>query len=93
MAALKAVLEPAFRGATAAAAMLTVKDFMLLVCLALGEAGMAGGRACRACSPADMCAAPMGRPKPLSLRCPASALAALLMQTTAATRLWRCGRC
>lgn len=39
MAALKAVLEPAFHGATAAAAMLTVKDFILLVCLALGELG------------------------------------------------------
>jgi hypothetical protein len=37
VAALKAALEPAFRGATAAAAMLTVKDFLLLVCLALGE--------------------------------------------------------
>ncbi len=39
VAALKAVLEPAFRGATAAAAMLTVKDFILLVCLALGGTG------------------------------------------------------
>jgi hypothetical protein len=36
VAALKGVLEPAFRGATAAAAMLTVKDFILLLCLALG---------------------------------------------------------
>lgn len=36
VAALKRVLEPAFRGATAAAAMLTVKDFILLLCLALG---------------------------------------------------------
>lgn len=44
VAALKAVLEPAFRGATAAAAMLTVKDFLLLVCLALGEHS-GGGRA------------------------------------------------
>ncbi len=34
---LKAVLDAAFQGATAAAAMLTVKDFMVLVCLALGE--------------------------------------------------------
>ncbi|KAL4430682.1 hypothetical protein ABPG75_005938 [Micractinium tetrahymenae] len=39
VAALKAVLEPAFRGATAAAAMLTVKDFLLLVCLALDHCG------------------------------------------------------
>lgn len=37
VAALKGVLGPAFSGATAAAAMLTVKDFILLVCLALGE--------------------------------------------------------
>ena len=37
VAALKALLEPAFQGATAAAAMLTVKDFLLLVCPALGE--------------------------------------------------------
>lgn len=37
VASLKAVLEPAFSGASAAAAMLTVKDFLLLVCLALGE--------------------------------------------------------
>lgn len=34
---LKGVLDAAFQGATAAPAMLTVKDFMLLVCLALGE--------------------------------------------------------
>ena len=39
VAALKAVLEPAFQGATAAAAMLTVKDFVLLTCLALGGWG------------------------------------------------------
>ncbi|KAL4432419.1 hypothetical protein ABPG77_001718 [Micractinium sp. CCAP 211/92] len=39
VAALKGVLEPAFRGATAAAAMLTVKDFLLLVCLALDHCG------------------------------------------------------
>lgn len=36
VAALKRVLEPAFSGATAAAQMLTVKDFLLLSCLALG---------------------------------------------------------
>lgn len=36
MAALKRVLEPAFSGAAAAAQMLTVKDFLLLSCLALG---------------------------------------------------------
>jgi hypothetical protein len=36
VAALKSVLEPAFQGATAASAMLAVKDFILLVCLALG---------------------------------------------------------
>ena len=40
VAALKGVLEPAFRGATAAPAMLTVKDFILLVCLALGASGV-----------------------------------------------------
>ena len=37
--ALKGLLESAFEGATAAAAMLTVKDFMLLLCLALGHCG------------------------------------------------------
>ncbi len=36
VAALKRVLEPAFSGAAAAAQMLTVKDFLLLSCLALG---------------------------------------------------------
>eukprot|EP00887_Chlorella_sp_A99_P005321 scaffold1.g5321.t1 len=36
---LKGLLESAFEGASAAAAMLTVKDFMLLVCLALGHCG------------------------------------------------------
>lgn len=39
VARLKSVLDDAFQGATAAAAMLTVKDFMLLVCLALGGWG------------------------------------------------------
>ncbi|GAB4817780.1 hypothetical protein N2152v2_004826 [Parachlorella kessleri] len=39
VAVLKGVLEGAFQGATAAAAMLTVKDFMLLVCLALERSG------------------------------------------------------
>ena len=37
VAALKRVLAPAFSGASAAAQMLTVKDFLLLACLALGE--------------------------------------------------------
>ncbi|PRW58081.1 exocyst complex component SEC15A [Chlorella sorokiniana] len=37
--ALKRVLEPAFSGATAAAQMLTVKDFLLLSCLALDHCG------------------------------------------------------
>lgn len=37
VAALKRVLPPAFSGATAGAQMLTVKDFLLLACLALGE--------------------------------------------------------
>lgn len=48
VAALKGALEPAFRGATAAPAMLTVKDFLLLACLALGallSLAWRGGRA------------------------------------------------
>lgn len=43
VAALKRVLDPAFSGATAAAQMLTVKDFLLLSCLALGTYCVPGG--------------------------------------------------